>query len=234
MILCLETATAVCSVALCDESSVIASRESEAGKSHAAKLTVFIEEILKDAAINVHDLEAVAVSKGPGSYTGLRIGVSVAKGIAYAAEIPLIGVETTLSMFHGFMAQPDTKLNIRENDLICPALDARRMEVYYSLFDTKGNIVKNIRAEIMDKNTFSDLPSSSRIILFGDGAGKCRGVVNRENIVFTDDFRISASFMQKPAYEAFGGKRFEDVAYFEPFYLKDFLTSKPVKNILWK
>jgi len=234
MILCLETATAVCSVALCDGSSVIASLESEAEKSHASKLTVFIEDLLKAAAINVHDLEAVAVSKGPGSFTGLRIGVSVAKGIAYAAGIPLIGVETTLSMFHGFISQSGNKSNIRETDFICPALDARRMEVYYSLFDTKGNIVKSISAEIMDKNSFCDLPSSSRIILFGDGADKCRDVIKRENCVFIDDFRISASFMQKPAYEAFTGKRFEDVAYFEPFYLKDFLTSKPVKNILGK
>lgn len=235
MILCLETATAVCSVALCDGGSVIASRESEAEKSHASKLTVFIEDLLKAAAINVHDLEAVAVSKGPGSFTGLRIGVSVAKGIAYAAGIPLIGVETTLSMFHGFMSQSgNNKFNIWETDLICPALDARRMEIYYTIFDIKGNTVKSIRAEIMDKNTFSEMPTSSRIILFGDGAGKCRSVIKRENTVFDDDFRISASFMQKPAYEAFAGKRFEDVAYFEPFYLKDFLASKPVKNILGK
>jgi tRNA threonylcarbamoyladenosine biosynthesis protein TsaB len=234
MILCLETATAVCSVALCDGSSVIASRESEAEKSHASKLTVFIEDLLKAAAINVHDLEAVAVSKGPGSFTGLRIGVSVAKGIAYAAEIPLIGVETTLSMFHGFMSQSGNKFNIRETDIICPALDARRMEVYYSLYDTKGNTVKSIRAEIMDKNTFCALPLSLRIIIFGDGANKCRYVIKRDNVVFVDDFSISASFMQKPAYEAFAGKRFEDVAYFEPYYLKDFITSKPVKNILGK
>ncbi len=134
------------------------------------------------------------------------------------------------------MEKPQTneKFSIREGDLLCPALDARRMEVYYSLYDIKGNTVKSIRAEIMDENTFSDLPSSSRIILFGDGAVKCRDVINRDNVVFADDFIISAAFMQRPAYEAFEGSRFEDVAYFEPFYLKDFLTSKPVKNILGK
>lgn len=232
MILCIETATAVCSVALCDRKGVIASRESEAEKSHASKLTPFIEDLLKVAAINVSDLEAIAVSKGPGSYTGLRIGVSVAKGIAYAAGIPLIGVETTLSMFHGFMSMAGNKFSIRDTDLLCPALDARRMEVYYSLIDTRGNIQKSISAEIMDENSFRDLPPAARIILFGDGAEKCRVVISRENCVFIDDFRISASFMQKPAYEAIAERRFEDVAYFEPFYLKDFLTSKPVKNIL--
>jgi tRNA threonylcarbamoyladenosine biosynthesis protein TsaB len=234
MILCIETATAVCSVALCDSHGVIASRESDLGRSHASMLTVFIEDLLKRAGIRTGALDAVAVSKGPGSYTGLRIGVSVAKGIAYASSVPLIGLETTLSMFHGFMAKAENKYKIRETDLLCPAIDARRMEVYYSIFDAKGNTVKNVRAEIMNDTTFSDLPPSSVIILFGDGTAKCRDVIKRDNIIFDDSFRVSASSMQKPAYEAFAGHRFEDVAYFEPFYLKDFLTSKPVKNILGK
>jgi tRNA threonylcarbamoyladenosine biosynthesis protein TsaB len=234
MILCLETATALCSVALCDKNGVIALRESNEERSHASLLTVFIGELLNEAGIKAGNLQAVVVSKGPGSYTGLRIGVSVAKGIAYAASVPLVGIDTTLSMFHGFSSELKGKYKFTETDLFCPALDARRMEIYYSVFDAKGNTVKSIRAEIMDKESFSDLPRSSRLFLFGDGAAKCREVVERKNIFFQDDFRISASFMRKYAYEAIDKSCFEDVAYFEPFYLKDFLTSKPVKNILGK
>jgi tRNA threonylcarbamoyladenosine biosynthesis protein TsaB len=232
MILCLETATTLCSVALCDKSGVHALRESDEGRSHASLLTVFIEEVLKEAGIQAGDLEAVAVSKGPGSYTGLRSGVSVAKGIAYAASIPLISVGSTLSMFIGFKSITDRKSGITGTDLFCPALDARRMEVYYSVFDPEGNIVRSIRAEIMDGDSLSDLPLSSRIFIFGDGAAKCKEIIRRGNLVFDSDFRISAAFMQQPAYEALDKQLFEDVAYFEPFYLKDFLTSKPVKNIL--
>jgi len=234
MILCVETATDLCSVALCDSGGTVALRENDKGRSHASVLTVFIEEILREAGIRAADLNAVAVSKGPGSYTGLRIGVSVAKGITYAASIPLIGVDTTRSMFHGFSDSADNNFNITSTDLFCPALDARRMEVYYTVYDVKGNMISQIKAEIIDKNSFSEFPETSRIFMFGDGAAKCIGVVNRKNITFVSDFRMSASFMRKPAYEALNNNRFENVAYFEPFYLKDFLTSKPVKNVLRK
>jgi len=234
MILCIETATDLCSVALCDSGGTVALRENDKGRSHASVLTVFIEEILREAGIRAADLNAVAVSKGPGSYTGLRIGVSVAKGITYAASIPLIGVDTTRSMFHGFSDSADNNFNITSTDLFCPALDARRMEVYYTVYDVKGNMISQIKAEIIDKNSFSEFPETSRIFMFGDGAAKCIGVVNRKNITFISDFRMSASFMRKPAYEALNNNRFENVAYFEPFYLKDFLTSKPVKNVLRK
>jgi len=234
MILCIETATDLCSVALCDSGGTVALRENDKGRSHASVLTVFIEEILREAGIRAADLNAVAVSKGPGSYTGLRIGVSVAKGITYAASIPLIGVDTTRSMFHGFSDSADNNFNITSTDLFCPALDARRMEVYYTVYDVKGNMISQIKAEIIDKNSFSEFPETSRIFMFGEGAAKCIGVVNRKNITFISDFRMSASFMRKPAYEALNNNRFENVAYFEPFYLKDFLTSKPVKNVLRK
>lgn len=231
MILCLETATDVCSVAICDRTGVIAIKESDTGRSHAYLLTVFIQDILKEAGISAGDLEAVVVSKGPGSYTGLRIGVSAGKGIAYAASVPLIGIDTTLSMFYGFMAGRAEKYGFTGTDLFCPALDARRMEIYYSLFDATGNTVRSIRAEIMNKDSFSDIPESDRILIFGNGALKCKDVITRKNILFDTGFRISAAFMQKPAYEASDRHHFEDVAYFEPFYLKDFLASKPVKNL---
>lgn len=234
MILCLETATALCSVALCERSGLVAIKESDEGRSHASLLTVYIQDLLKEAGVKAGDLEAVVVSKGPGSYTGLRIGVSVGKGIAYATSVPLIGIDTTLSMFHGFSSGCEEKYSFNNKDFFCPVLDARRMEIYYSVFDLKGNIIRNIRAEIMDKDSFTDIPDTSRMFFFGDGSLKCRDVLTRKNTFFDTDFRISASFMQKLAYEAIDQNRIEDVAYFEPFYLKDFLTSKPVKNLLGK
>ena len=230
MILCLETATSVCSVALCSKSGVVSARESHENKSHATQLTLFIEDVFKENNIEARDLEAVAVSRGPGSYTGLRIGVSVAKGIAYGASIPLIGIDTTRSMFYGIF---DGILSGKiEGDLFCPMLDAKRMEVFYCIFDRGGNITRGISAEIIDENSFSDLPASARIVFFGDGASKCSEVLKHRNAGFIDDFKVSASYMHSPAYEAFNNKAFEDVAYFEPFYLKDFIATVPKKNII--
>jgi len=234
MILCLETATPLCSVALCDSAGVVALKESSEGKSHASMLTLFIEEVMEKAGIKSGDLEAIAVSKGPGSYTGLRIGVSTAKGIAYAASVPLIAIETTLLMFRGFYNIAKEKYEVTSDDFFCPMLDARRMEVYYSVFNSEGRTIKGIRAEVIDGTSFGDIPASARIFCFGDGALKCKKVIIRENVFFADDYRISAAHMHKPAYDAFREHHFEDVAYFEPFYLKDFITSKPVKNILGK
>jgi tRNA threonylcarbamoyladenosine biosynthesis protein TsaB len=223
MIICLETATNLCSVALCNNAGVISLRESNDLKSHASMLTVFIDEILKEAGIKARQLEAVAVSKGPGSYTGLRIGVSAAKGIAYGASIPLIGIDTTLSMLHGTSIK---------SALYCPMLDARRMEVYYAIYNSKGETVRNISAKIITEDTFNDIPTTEEILIFGDGASKCKGVIKRPNIHFDDNFRISASHMFRPATKALKDLHFEDVAYFEPFYLKDFITSTPRKNVL--
>ena len=231
MIICIESATSICSAALCDSEGVISVRENTQGKSHAATLTTFIQDLLNEAGSTVSDLEAVAVSKGPGSYTGLRIGVSTAKGMAYAASIPLIAVDTTLSMLQGFIS---SEKELCATDLFCPMLDARRMEVYYALFNIREEAIMETRAEIIKTDSFIDVPETSRIFFFGDGSTKCREVIRRKNIFFDPDFRISASFMQKPAYDLFKQQRFEDTAYFEPFYLKDFLTTKPVKNILRK
>jgi tRNA threonylcarbamoyladenosine biosynthesis protein TsaB len=229
MILCLETATNLCSVALCNKERVVALRESSNLKSHASSLTVFIQEILKETGEKPADLEAVAVSKGPGSYTGLRIGVSVAKGIAFAASIPMIGIETTYSMFCG-MAKPANA--DQSKTFYCPMIDARRMEVYYAIYDYYGNTIKDISAEVMNEDSFNDIPHSNEIIFFGDGALKFRDIFKRPNIKFEAGFSISASDMRIPAYKAFEERRFEDVAYFEPFYLKDFITTKQRKNIL--
>ena len=234
MIICLETATSICSVALCNSDGVVSLKETNELKSHASMLTVYIEQILKENGLRAHDLGAIAVSKGPGSYTGLRIGVSTAKGIAYGASIPLIGIETTYSMFWGISAlwnknQPDNK-----DTLFCPMLDARRMEVYNAIYDHNGNTIKEISADIIEEDSFSDISESKKIIFFGDGAAKCKEVIKRRNAHFADDFVISAAHMYIPAIKAFKEQQFEDVAYFEPFYLKDFITTKPKKNILGK
>lgn len=225
MILCIETATKICSVALCHNGDLIVKKESSEEKSHAALLTVFIEDILKRAGIKAASLDAVAVSKGPGSYTGLRIGVSAAKGIAYAAEIPLIAVPTPELMYHGVRASG-------EYDYYCPMIDARRMEVYTAVYDNKGNEIKSISAEIVRENTFDDILSRGRVLFFGDGAEKCSKIVNHPSAFFNESFRISSEYMCKPALEAFNNKNFEDVAYFEPFYLKDFIATIPKRNIL--
>ena len=232
MIICLETATNICSVALCDGAGVISMRQNSELKSHASMLTIFIDELLREYGIRAKDLEAIAVSKGPGSYTGLRIGVSVAKGIAYAASIPLIGVDTTLSMFWGLSGTQYYSSGNEVSYLYCPMLDARRMEIYYALYDSDGNTVKEISAEVIDENSFSNIPVSKRIIFFGDGAVKCKEIIKRNNTFFVDDFKISASYMFIPASKALKTHDYEDIAYFEPFYLKDFIASKPRKNIL--
>jgi tRNA threonylcarbamoyladenosine biosynthesis protein TsaB len=232
MIICLETATNLCSVALCDSAGVVSLKESSELKSHASMLTVFIDEILKENGLRTRDLDAVAVSKGPGSYTGLRIGVSVAKGIAYASSIPLIGIETTRSMFYGISDKMEKNSGNIDNTLFCPMLDARRMEVYYAIYDSKGNIIKEISAEIMTEDSFSGIHESRRIIFFGDGALKCKEVIKRKNIHFEEDFRISASHMYTPVLMSLADHHFEDVAYFEPLYLKDFIITKPRKNVL--
>jgi tRNA threonylcarbamoyladenosine biosynthesis protein TsaB len=234
MIICLETSTALCSVALCDSNGVVALRESSENKSHASQLTIFISDLLSQAGISAGNLDAVVVSKGPGSYTGLRIGVSTAKGIAYAASVPLIGIETTLAMFCGITDNIKEKYGVDNTSLFAPMLDARRMEVYYSVYTSDGKTVKDISAEIIDEKTFTEIPEPVRILFFGDGALKCSHVLKRKNIVFADEFRISAAFMYKPAYKLLEAGKFEDVAYFEPYYLKDFITSTPKKNILGK
>jgi tRNA threonylcarbamoyladenosine biosynthesis protein TsaB len=232
MIICIETATNLCSVALCDSSGILSVKESNDQRSHASMLTVFIGEILHENGIESSAIDAVAVSKGPGSYTGLRIGVSVAKGIAFAASIPLIGIETTLSMFMGMRDRIPYTDKTDQDLIFCPMLDARRMEVYYALYESAGEKIKNISAEIITEDSFSDLPESKKLILFGDGAAKCKNIIRRENTLFVDDFAMSASYMHIPAFEALKATHFEDVAYFEPFYLKDFITTTQRKNIL--
>lgn len=234
MVICIETATNICSVALCSRDKVISLKESSELKSHASMLTVFIDGLLKENGVKAPALEAVAVGKGPGSYTGLRIGVSAAKGIAYAVSIPLIGIETTLSMYYGMTSRITDSDADSSDILLCPMIDARRMEVYDAIYDMEGRVLRKVSAEIIGEDSFSDIPEEKRIIFFGDGSAKCKGVIKRRNIYFENDFSLSAAYMRIPVYNAVGNHNFEDVAYFEPFYLKDFITSIPRKNILGK
>jgi tRNA threonylcarbamoyladenosine biosynthesis protein TsaB len=230
MILCIETATGVCSVALCHEGSTIALLEDTEGRSHAARLTPLISQVLKTASTDISCLDAIAVSKGPGSYTGLRIGVSVAKGLAYALKKPLIAIGTLEAMCYGLLQKEDTSL--LKGDYLCPMIDARRMEVFNAVFDTGNKTIRGVSADIIDENSFSDLLGHHRIFFFGDGADKCSSVIKNPNAVFIKGFMTSASFLAKPSRDAWEQNRFEDVAYFEPYYLKEFIATVPRNQIL--
>lgn len=227
MILCLETATNICSVALCHGDEVLALREDEGQNVHSERITIFIDEVLKEAGVTYSDLDAVAVSKGPGSYTGLRIGVSTAKGVCYAADKPMIAVDTLQAMAFG-ARQMLLRNALNDSDLLVPMIDARRMEVYCSVFDSQLHKTHDTEAKIIDGGSFSDLSGSHRLWLFGDGAEKCAAVfAGNDNIRIISEFRPSARFMATVATEQLGNNDFVDVAYFEPFYLKDFVAGKP-------
>ena len=226
MILCLETATPVCSVALNESCCTIALRETEGQNAHSEKITNFIREVMEVAEIDYKQLDAVAVSKGPGSYTGLRIGVSTAKGICYAANLPLMAIDTLEAMAYGMKAKLGSQ--ITDNDLLIPMIDARRMEVYAAIFDANLNKINDTAALVIDENSFEELLKEHRLWLFGDGAPKLKKVFeNQPNISIIDGFKPSAAFMLPLADKALREHDFVDVAYFEPFYLKDFIAGIP-------
>jgi tRNA threonylcarbamoyladenosine biosynthesis protein TsaB len=222
LILNIETATQVCSVCLTDGESVLSVRESHEKNIHAAKVTVFSEEVLQEAGKEMKDLEAIAVSMGPGSYTGLRIGVSAAKGFCFALDIPLIAVPTLQSMALGAFNM------IRETDVLyAPMIDARRMEVYTALFDHHNKEVRKTEALIIDGSSFDDQLQSSSICFFGDGAEKCKEVLLPRGMKYIDNVHPSAINMAMLSLKKFNAAEFEDLAYFEPYYLKDFIAGKP-------
>jgi tRNA threonylcarbamoyladenosine biosynthesis protein TsaB len=217
-ILNIETATKNCSVSLAKNGETVLCKEiAEQGYSHAEKLHVFIEDILKETGISVQDLKAIAVSKGPGSYTGLRIGVSTAKGLCYALGIPLISVDTL---------QVLAKQVAVENGLIVPMLDARRMEVYSAVFDANHAKIMEVQAEVLNENSYAEMTEA--VYFIGDCQEKCKTVLVKNNFNFLSEIVFpSANEMSSLSYEKFVKDEFEDVAYFEPFYLKDFLIAKP-------
>jgi len=226
ILLNLETSTPICSVSLSSDSKIISSKISFEDKSHAALLTVFIDDVLKEAGYSMSAIDAVSVSEGPGSYTGLRIGVSVAKGICYALDRPLIAVDTLKAMT--LMAK---EKHHPEAGLFCPMIDARRMEVYTKLFNLKLEILNETSAKIIDETSFYQELNGQPVYFFGNGADKCQTALHHTNSRFFDDIYPSADYMAPLAYEAFINSQFQDVAYFEPYYLKDFVALVSKKKL---
>ncbi len=232
-ILLLETATEVCSAAISRAGRVLAAKETIEGYNHSEKLTAFIEELMEENDIPMANLDAVCVSRGPGSYTGLRIGVSVAKGICYALGKPLISVGTLDALAYQVAHNPlDYGLTLDSSALLCPMIDARRMEVYTALYNHKGTPITGIEARIIDENSYTPELETREVIFFGNGAAKCKLALNHSNARFPGEVLASARFMSFLAYNRYNLREFEDVAYFEPFYLKDFVATIP-KNKLF-
>ena len=223
-ILLLETATSVCSVALAKDGQIVAQRESGEPNAHSSRMAVFVEVVMKEAGMEMKSLTAVAVSSGPGSYTGLRIGVSGAKGICYGLEIPLVAVPTLASMAAGCYA--------RHKDyegLVAPMIDARRMECYNAIYDKNISKIKDITADIIEEHIYDQYLDRGEVVFIGDGAAKTREVLGvHPNARFDENYRISAADMLPLAIQKLQDGETEDVAYFEPYYLKDFVAKKSV------
>lgn len=232
-ILIIETSTEICSVALLNDGQLIDWIESDEGQNHARLTSVFAGQLLQRNGIKAGDLSAVAVSKGPGSYTGLRIGVSTAKGICFASRIPLIAVGTLEAMSSHVSANLKS-LGIQEHfpGYFCPMIDARRMEVFSMLISQSGEIVRPVSAQVIDESFLAGELMNSGIVFFGNGAEKCRKILVSPNALFVDNIRASAKYMKDLVWQKFLNKQFEDVAYFEPFYLKDFVATVSKKNML--
>jgi tRNA threonylcarbamoyladenosine biosynthesis protein TsaB len=234
-ILNIETATEVCSVNLARDGEILAEKESMEGLNHSRLLTVFIEEIFRENNFKPKHIDAVSVSKGPGSYTGLRIGVSVAKGLCYSLGIPLIAVGT-LDALGKYAAQNRQQfiqgMEHAENALFCPMIDARRMEVYTALFNASGEKVEPVSAKIIDEKSFREHLNQHPVLFFGNGAEKCKPTLTHYNAVFSGPLKASARFMIKIAEEKYNNNEFEDVAYFEPFYLKNFIATVPKNKVI--
>lgn len=218
-ILNLETATTNCSVSVAEDGKLLAIKEHDTPNySHAEQLHIFIQDVLREADIDISDLDAVAVSKGPGSYTGLRIGVSAAKGLCFSLDVPLISIATLTSMAH--------QTTFGDISFIVPVLDARRMEVYSAVFDNGMHQLRETKAEIIDGSSFNEFIEKGKVLLLGNGAEKCKELLQHPNFIFDTSVVPSAREMVAMSYKKFKVGDFEDVAYFEPYYLKDFILQK--------
>ncbi len=225
LILSLETSVDTCSVALHKDGKLLTSAFVEEPQAHAGKLGFLIEKVLNESDTPPQSLQAIAVASGPGSYTGLRIGVSTAKGLCYALDIPLIAVNTLQLMAY------QASQNISKEVLLCPMIDARRMEVYSLLVDSTLTILEPIKAEIIDEQSYSQLLSNHRIAFFGNGAGKCKGVIASPNALFIEGVAPSAISLGEMASRKFEKMEVEDLIHFEPFYLKEFQVKKSTKPL---
>ena len=225
-ILNIDTSTTVCSVALSAGGECLSMRKDESGNNHSRVIGVFTQQLLQEADSNGWKVAAVALSQGPGSYTGLRIGTSFAKGLCYGMNIPLIAIPT-LKIMAWAVAQRLKAEGVHTDALLCPMIDARRMEVYSAVYDMELNEVEAVSAKIIDHESFSDLLANRKIYFFGNGSNKCKDAITSHNATFIDGVNPLATDMAVMAHEAYNKKEFADVAYFEPFYLKDFITTKP-------
>ena len=224
-ILHIETATKVCSCSLSVDGEIVFNKESHEEQSQAKLLGVFTEEAIQYSRKHNIAVHAIAVSSGPGSYTGLRIGVSEAKGLAFGLDAKLIAISTLKLLASIASKQFDTDV------LLCPMIDARRMEVYTSVFDSSLNIIEPTTAKIIDKESFQHLLLGHKVAFFGDGAIKCKELITHPNAIFISDVHPLASGMAHLSLSAYRAHEFEDVAYFEPFYLKDFVATKPKNKV---
>lgn len=235
LILHIETATDICSVALSEGDQQLSLVESDKERSHASLLNIFIRQAVAQAGKELKALDAIAVSKGPGSYTGLRIGVSTAKGLAYALEIPLLASGTLENMASGAHSHTEVSKLIKihgEGLLLCPMLDARRMEVYAGFYTLESESFREVSADIIDEESYRKILESHQVCFFGNGADKCKAVLDHPSAHFIDGINPSAASMIIPVLKKNQLKQYEDVAYFEPFYLKDFVATVPKKKVL--
>lgn len=218
-ILNIETATKVCSVNIAANGKIIAERETNGIFNHAEKLAVFIQELLAETKMEANELDAIAVSEGPGSYTGLRIGVSTAKGICFGIQKPLIAISTLASIAHNFLEHH----SVEDGHLICPMIDARRMEVYTTFYNSKLEVIKEVSPLILDENSWDNYQNFEAIYLIGDAALKCKTLWSNDNrIKVYEKFEATAKGMSTLSFEKFNQQKFESLAYFEPLYLKEF------------
>lgn len=227
VILCLETSTPVCSVAVASESGLLSLVEDVTANRHASHLTIYIEQALQQAGLNLQQMDAIAVSKGPGSYTGLRVGVSTAKGFCYALKIPLLGVGT----LQGLALQIAPYATNEPKALLMPMLDARRMEVYNQPFDAYGNVLGNAEATVVDQDSFANILDERIVYFAGPGAHKCSQVIQHPNALFLNGIECSAASLFIPAFNLLHNQQVEDIAYMEPFYLKDFIGTTAKKRV---
>lgn len=229
LILLLETATASCSVALAQHGIILAQKEQNERNIHASHITLFIEEVMHKAQKTYSDLNAIAISEGPGSYTGLRIASSTAKGLCFALDIPLIAINTLHAMTAGLLT--NTSQPPATNTLLCPMIDARRMEVYTALFDVDMLEIETTQAKIIDETSFDNYLNTHTILFFGDGSTKFESLYSdKKNAIFVK-FENSASHLAELADYKLKNGIIEDIAYFEPYYLKNFVPTQPKKNL---
>ncbi len=226
-ILNIETSTTVCSVSISENGICKCFRENFNGNNHSELIGVFVQEVLEESGFLPKELDAVALSIGPGSYTGLRIGTSFAKGLCYGSDLKLITIPTLKIIAENVIGTYD----IEDDALLCPMIDARRMEVYNCIYDAQLNEIRETMPEIIDENSFSEILKEKKIYFFGNGAEKCKPFITHENAIFLDKVYPHANSMIKLAEEAFNNNEFADVAYFEPFYLKAANVTMP-KNQL--